>query len=118
ALMQRRADAPDHAADQLRPRGLGIVDPAGVEHAQHAAQPDLACGRVDAELDEVRAVAVLRELLEFIPRAGLDLGLQVAGALTRRELLLDLEAGIAHRWRAARRAERAARPRRVGIGAV
>lgn len=40
-LVQRQADAPDHAADDLAARGLGVQDMAGRDRADDAGDAEL-----------------------------------------------------------------------------
>ena len=82
-LGQRRPDAEDHAADRLRPRRLGIEDAPGREHAEHAAQADLAGILVDADLGEMRAIGLLAERLARVARIGRALGRSVGPAKGR-----------------------------------
>ena len=59
-LVQRRAHAEGHAADELRARRLRVEDAACREDAEHPPQPDLGRIRIDADLGEVGAVGVDR----------------------------------------------------------
>src|SRR5262249_60338667 len=58
-LHQRGADAPAHAADHLRARGLGIEYAAGREPAEHAPHADLASIPIHADFGEMRAEGVM-----------------------------------------------------------
>ena len=52
-LVERGADPPDDAADQLRAGGLAVEDAAEGEGAAVAPDARLACIGVDADLDEM-----------------------------------------------------------------
>jgi len=69
-LHQRRADAPDHGADHLRARGLGIENAAGREHAEHAPNADLARIPIHSDLREMRAEGVMRVAVEKLIKIG------------------------------------------------
>src|SRR5262245_47905895 len=60
SLHQRGADAPDHAADHLRARGLGVENAAGREHAEHAPHANLARIPMHADFGEMRAEGIMR----------------------------------------------------------
>jgi hypothetical protein len=64
SLHQRRADAPDHAADHLRARGLGVENAAGREHAEHAPHANLTRILMHADFDEMRAEGIMQSALE------------------------------------------------------
>lgn len=51
-LVQRQADAPDHAADDLAARGLGVQDMAGRDRADDAGDADDAELLVHVHFDE------------------------------------------------------------------
>ena len=72
--MQRRAHAEHHSADGLRPRRLGVQDTAGGEYAEHAPQTHLTGIRVDADLGEMCAVGLLREILVVAARPDFAVG--------------------------------------------
>ena len=61
--MQGRADAPDHAAEQLRAGGLCVEDATRRKHGEHPAQTHLSGGDVDADFGEARPIGVLRVVL-------------------------------------------------------
>src|SRR4051812_13071739 len=73
-------------------RVLGLEEAAAVKPPQLPPPPALAGGGIDADFDEIGAVAVLREFLELLARPRLGLGLQIARALARLELPFQLEA--------------------------
>ena len=86
-LLQRHPEAQGHAADELGARGLRVDDAADREHAEHAREPDLAAVGVDADLDELGAEGVARELgLRLDLVAGVDghLALALRRAAPRR----------------------------------
>ena len=56
-FVQRRPDAPHHAASDLTGRSTRTDDPPTVHDADHARYSHLMCGRLDAHLHEMRAVA-------------------------------------------------------------
>src|SRR5207302_1451067 len=57
-FMQRRADAPDHAADILAVRGARVHDVTAGKGADNARHPDFAGSRVNSDLDEFGAERV------------------------------------------------------------
>ena len=73
-FVQSRSDAEHQSADRLRPRRLRVQDPAGRKYAQHAPQPHFAGINVDADLGEMRAVGLLREILVVAARLDFAVG--------------------------------------------
>jgi hypothetical protein len=61
-FVQRLADAPHHAADQVAVRGLGVQDPAGCERADQAIEPQLA--ELLAELEAETVIAARERVTE------------------------------------------------------
>src|ERR1700756_1042985 len=57
-LVQRHAQPPDHSANELRTRGLGIQYAAYREDSEHSSHSDLSRINVDTDLGEVGAVSV------------------------------------------------------------
>src|SRR5262249_57260157 len=78
-LHQRSADAPDHAADHLRARGLGIENAAGRKHAEHAPNTYLACVAIHSNLREMRAEPGMSVMAVEINRRGCSLRLRAPG---------------------------------------
>ena len=92
-----------------RARGLRVDDAADGEHAEHAVEADLAAVGVDADLDELRAERVARELgLRLDLVAGVDGDLALA---LRQQRLAGAHDGGAPRG-GAHRAAGDARPGR------
>jgi hypothetical protein len=83
-FLQCGSDAERHSADGLRPRGLGVQDMAGGEYAEHASHSYLAGIHVDADLGEMRAVGLLREILVVAARLDFAVGIE-AGAYKLRQ---------------------------------
>src|SRR5207248_10305912 len=85
-LHQSGADSDGHRADYLAARRLGIEDAARGAHREHAPHADLACRRIDTDLDEVRAesrlLVFLVEMAVFDPVLGDDT--TFAGSLGQR----------------------------------
>src|SRR5262245_17025746 len=92
-LVQRHRQPHRHATDQLRPYGPGVRDPADAEAAKHPAYPDLAGVDVDADLDELGAEGIARQLAL---RADLLTGVD-RDRLSRRGRRTQLAAGLDHR---------------------
>ena len=91
-LHQRAADAPDHPADHLRARGLGIENAAGREHAEHAPNADLAGVPIHSDLREMGAKGVMGVAVVELGRGNRSLRFPDSGA----ESCLELAAGRKH----------------------
>ena len=78
-LVQCHGQAHGHAADELRPGGARVDDPAGGEHAEQPRHPDLAGVAVDVRLGELGA-----ERVHGVPLGGRVLLGAAVGARPRR----------------------------------
>ena len=90
-LVQRHADAPDHAAEDLAARGLGVQDAPGGDRADGARDADHAELLIHLHLDEMRRVRVVRVRLVM---------LGVGGFLLLDAVDLALPHGVGDRHRA------------------
>ena len=70
-LVERHADAPHHAAQELRAGGASIEDPAGREDADHSRDVHGSEIGVDQHLGELGAESVHGELLALLARSRL-----------------------------------------------